>query len=67
LKGNIQEEKPEEKDCGYILIEIIQNELFESTLSNLLEYSKDKNLISDIHGTIVILFMLKYYGIKIKI
>ena len=67
LNGNIKiEDKPEEKECGYIIIEIIQNNEFESTLSNLLEYSKNKNLVYDIYGIIFLLYVSKVLWNKNK-
>ena len=57
LNGNVKFEKPEEKECGYILIEIIQDEFFEEILSNLIDYSKDKNLTFDLYGTIIQFFI----------
>ena len=64
LNGGL--EKPEERECAFILIEIIQNDLFETTFSNLIEYSNNKNLSLDIYGTIIQLFTSKVLWNKDK-
>ena len=58
-KSDNKLKKPVEKECGYILLEIIQNEYFDLTLSNLIDYSKNKNIIYDIYGTIMLFFISK--------
>jgi hypothetical protein len=56
INDNLKKEAPKEKKCGYIIFDIIQNELFEPTLSTLLEYSENKKFfVDDIYGTIVIM------------
>jgi hypothetical protein len=59
LSGTSGKEKKEEIECGYIIIEINQDKNFESTLTNILEYSHDKNVVSEIYGTIVIFYFYK--------
>jgi hypothetical protein len=66
LNGGFKKEKPEERECAYILIEIIQNDLFETTFSHLIEYSNDKNLVLDIYGTIIVLATSKVLWNKNK-
>jgi hypothetical protein len=56
---NIDYNKPEEKECGYIIFEIKQNETFDSILINLLKYSEDKEFISDIYGTIIVFYLYR--------
>jgi hypothetical protein len=57
---DLQKEEPKEKECGYIIFDLFQNDTFESVLSNLLDYSQDKKFfIDDIYGTIVILYLRK--------
>ena len=57
---NLEKDIPEEMECGYIIFELIQDDTFESILSNLLSYSQDKKfLIEDIYGTILILSLRK--------
>ena len=62
---NTQKGVPEEIECGYIIFELIQNNEFESVLSNLLNYSKDKKFfIDDIYGTLFIISIRRNYFFK---
>ena len=58
-KENFGIDTPEEKKCGYIIFDIMQNEYFENTLTELIEYLKNKDFISDIYGTIVVCFLCR--------
>ena len=58
-KENLKFDIPEEKKCGYIIFDIMQNEYFENTLTELINYSENKEFISDIYGTILIYFLCK--------
>ena len=41
------------KECGYIVIDIEQNEYFENNLNIIIEYLIDKQYMIDVFGTIV--------------
>jgi hypothetical protein len=42
----------ETKKCGYIIIDIEQNECFENNLNKIIEYFIDKKYVIDVFGTI---------------
>jgi hypothetical protein len=52
-KNNCLSEKKFKK-CGYIIIEIIQNDFFEANLKSLLSHFNNTNFMSDIYGTILV-------------
>ena len=58
-KENFKTDIPEEKKCGYIIFDIMQNDYFENTLTELVNYSENKEFIFDIYGTIIIYFLCK--------
>jgi hypothetical protein len=59
LNGGIKIEKPKEEECGYIIMDIMQNNNFETTLNDLLEYSKNKNFLHFLSGTIIMFTIYK--------
>ncbi|MDR1315640.1 MAG: hypothetical protein LBK13_02100 [Spirochaetales bacterium] len=59
LNNDIKLEEPEEKECGYIFIDIKQNSYFNETLNKVLYYSKNKKFIDFIYGSIIIFIICK--------
>jgi hypothetical protein len=59
LSGTFENNKSEEKDYGYIICEIIQNDIFENTVTELFKYSKNTKFGSDIFGTFMIFLLYK--------
>ena len=66
VNGNFKKEEPEEMECGYIIFDILQNDLFELTLKDVLDYSYNSKIffVDNIYGTIVILNIKRKYFFK---
>ena len=64
LSGNYEVSKPEYRECGYIIVEIKQDNGFEKTLAELIEYSEKKDFFIEYIGSIVILNSFRQEKIK---
>jgi hypothetical protein len=60
LNDEIKIERHKEEECGFIIMDIMQNENFETILKNILEYRKDKNFIHFLSGTIIMFIIYNH-------
>jgi hypothetical protein len=60
LNNNSELEKPKEKECGYIVFDIKQDDHFNETLSKIIDYAfRNENFLNFIYGSIIMFTISK--------